>query len=358
MKKFIILGLVVLFVFLSAQGLHKVKKPARFDKWIKIGGDFIPIWDGRSNLGHPSYWFDSSFVEHGWFNYIQIDSGATFNYLDVDSLSVDKVVSNLELGLDSIGLGIGTPDSVWAFDDGTNFNISADNSIIINSPAPTHFRYNESNRMVVNAGDVTMYRNLVSNGNAYNIGWVGKWISMDHDGDDSLSGIIFGVTDTLKWDSIPEAATLTCPLTIGGDLTVSGDVKPGIIQFNAFVNIAQMTSGAKNTISTTYWLNGMGGYSFDSLVVDSVYVLANATEDSNRIDSIAIGNYCGRTVSETVVVFSGTDWGSSGFCGHTYTNLNITIPIGARFYIIFKPKAESAANKMTIWNIIFYGHPQ
>ena len=65
MKKFIILGLVVLFVLLSAQGLYKVNKPARFSSWVKIGGDFIPIWDGRSNLGHSSYWFDSSFVEHG-----------------------------------------------------------------------------------------------------------------------------------------------------------------------------------------------------------------------------------------------------------------------------------------------------
>lgn len=106
MKKFIILGLVVLFVLLSAQGLYKVKKPARFSSWVKIGGDFIPIWDGRSNLGHPSYWFDSSFVEHGWFNYIQIDSGgylkldsADYSILTVDSLNAGKVVVDKQINL-------------------------------------------------------------------------------------------------------------------------------------------------------------------------------------------------------------------------------------------------------------------
>jgi len=199
MKKFIILGLVVLFVFLSAQGLYKVKKPARFSSWIKIGGDFIPIWDGRSNLGHPSYWFDSLWLNYGQFNYVQADSGFTING---DMWHFNKARSYYTDGLPG-----------------------ADTSSIFQTGSSLQFNTNNKFEFV---GNVEIdYGAFLGSQDIGQLTWYGYRVHIDENANDSLPMLTFGNTDTLKWDSIPEAFTLTAPLTIDGDLTVSGETNLG-----------------------------------------------------------------------------------------------------------------------------------
>lgn len=167
------------------------------------------------------------------------------------------------------------------------------------------------------------------------------------------------VDDTLRVDYIaPDDST---EVYVAGDLTVSGDVKPGIVRVNLFNNTVQIQSGTQNTLSSATWLNGMGAVSFDSLVTDSVFVLAYAAEDTNVVDSVHLFVWRSRTESTGTIdiVADGTDWGPSAVTYeiHTYT-CSATIGAGSRFGFKFKPDAESAANKMIIYNIILYGHPK
>jgi parallel beta-helix repeat protein len=79
-KKFISIGLVLIFSLVSL--INAQWSAQWYGKKIIIAADSIifscdvlPDDDGLRDLGGPSVWFDSSFVEHGWFNYIQVDSG-------------------------------------------------------------------------------------------------------------------------------------------------------------------------------------------------------------------------------------------------------------------------------------------
>lgn len=63
MKKYIIIGVLLIAVILIAQGrLHKIDKNTKITGWLQIRGDFWPIWGDKYDLGKRKWWWDSSFV--------------------------------------------------------------------------------------------------------------------------------------------------------------------------------------------------------------------------------------------------------------------------------------------------------
>lgn len=145
--------------------------------------------------------------------------------------------------------------------------------------------------------------------------------------------------------------------------------KDGKMKYNAthtvnlWNNTLNISSGTKNTISSIALLEGMGTVPFDSMIIDSVFVLATAQEDSNIVDSTHFFVWTdkvlagGSAVKE--IVTDGTDWGPGAvmYMGYTYV-CTVTINTGSRFGFKFKPGQESAANKMLIYNVILYGRPK
>ncbi len=165
------------------------------------------------------------------------------------------------------------------------------------------------------------------------------------------------VEDTTFTDFI--APNDSSEVYVAGDLTVSGDVKPGVVSVNLWKNVWGFGSGTQNTLSNWQYFDGSGWASFDSVIADSVFILGRVVEDTNKVDSVNLRMVASRTPTAYFLVQDGTDWGASGaFCSHTYTNLNVTMPATGYYMFAFKPKAESAANKMEIMNVILYGHPQ
>lgn len=156
----------------------------------------------------------------------------------------------------------------------------------------------------------------------------------------------------------PVDFTFEGDLTVDGDLTVSGDVKPGMVSMCIFNADGLFGSGTQNTLATLqYWGWGITS-SYDSIVIDSVFVLGYAYEDSNEVDSVFIKAVAARTSLNITIVGNTTDWGPGqvGYSGHTYTS-SATIPSTCRLAWTFKPKSESAADKMRLASIILYGHP-
>ena len=576
MKKFIILGLVVLFTFLSAQGLHEIKKPMRVLGWVKIGGDLLPIWTEKYDVGSENYWFDSSFIAHGWFKYLRVDSGgylkldsADYSTLTADSVYTGElVVEGNAIFQDTIDISETyimqrqpLPLITFVFDDGseTDYTVmkplfDAQGEIAVIAPnnnaiglanrltwaqilelqtagweIASH-TYNHANLGAIDADSIAkectlsinefaahgitvnniaypggssnvLARNIVRryfhSGRAIDAGgyacnprylqpyqlraccidpdedslsfkghvdtaeadsiWLifyahetdsndslhiarlidyiqGKGISivtldqaLDYGKGMRIGGtafneesdwwftngkygwkitsqgtnyhkaildeISFGGTSSLKGTQLysqynwtfghslktdldfifksmmptentdffqiqDSAGTVVAKISNRGDLTVSGDVKAGTYSFCLWKNIDFFGSGTQNTISGVSYLDAVGGVSFDSLIIDSVFILGYAYEDTNKVDSLYLACSRSRTYLIKSVVADGTDWGSDGHCNHTYTDLNITVPTSSYYVFRFKPKAESATNKMMIANIIIYGHPQ
>jgi hypothetical protein len=69
-----------------------------------------------------------------------------------------------------------------------------------------------NNRMFIGGNIASFSVDLAGSQDADNIIWDGKWCNMDYDADDSLCGYIFGFTDSIVWDSIPEDLYITCGL--------------------------------------------------------------------------------------------------------------------------------------------------
>lgn len=99
MKKFLIIGILILVGLLVAQGLHRIYKPTKIYGWLKVRGDVSPIYDQRYTLGDSSHWWDSVYVATGRFLNLQVDGNdslAALIFIRTDSLKSDSINRQLE----------------------------------------------------------------------------------------------------------------------------------------------------------------------------------------------------------------------------------------------------------------------
>lgn len=129
---------------------------------------------------------------------------------------------------------------------------------------------------------------------------------------------------------------------------------------NIFINTHShdWLGNGQNTISDpSYPL--LSGFSFDSLICDSVRLGFWAQEDTNIVDSLYIASLYGRTASTVVILADGTD-ATSGSVGYHYKTYvcSATIPANARLAVQMKPGRESAGGKIIVRILLLYGHPK
>ncbi|HEC87940.1 MAG TPA: hypothetical protein ENI52_01330 [Thermoplasmata archaeon] len=79
-KKILFIFIIAVGIIIGASSLYKIDGPLRVRGWIKSFGDIYPGWDqkytlGKDTISGQAWWWDSSFIHHGMFENIVVDSG-------------------------------------------------------------------------------------------------------------------------------------------------------------------------------------------------------------------------------------------------------------------------------------------
>lgn len=236
------------------------------------------------------YGVDMNAVDFGTADF-RLSSGGLIANAHADTITVTETNINMK------GKVLFNDVSAWMLDDSLFFTDGgADTSFIVQNG--TNFLFNGDNNIQFGSF-LTSTSSFQTTSDGSYLQLYGYRMMLDDDADDSLSMILFGATDTLKWDSIPEAFTLTAPLTVNGGVNYAADAQsddayevaiPGITALTAGLTVTFLAN-TLNTDAATLEITSVGD-------IDAILKLSDQALVTGDIEAGQI----------VVVVWDGSNW--------------------------------------------------